>query len=166
MKERLLELVDGFSPEWATFILAMTPVGEVRASVPVGIGVYDLPVWEVFALSVLGNVLVGALAMLVMLPVISYLIKHWPTLHRVWEKYIHRLETKNAGAFEKWGSLALILFVAVPLPMTGIYSGAIAASIFQIPFRRAIVLLGIGSIIATAVMTLLTVSVRGAIIAS
>ena len=157
MKEQLLHWLSSFPPEAATFLLAMTPIGEVRVSVPIGILTYKLPIEEVILLSLAGNILAGAIVMLILLPVINFLIKHWEFLGRLWRRYIYRLETKNKDGFRKWGSLILILFVAIPLPMTGIYSGAVAASIFRIPFFKAISLLSTGSLIATLLVLAISV---------
>lgn len=158
MKEALIAMVSGIAPEWATVLLAMMPVGEVRVSVPVAIVTYKMSVLMAMMWSLVGNILAGVLVLAIIEPVIGYLIKHWNWLNRLWKKYIYHLETKNKAAFDKWGSLILILFVAIPLPMTGIYSGAIAASIFQIPFMRAITLLALGSIISTSIVASITVA--------
>ncbi|MEA3323324.1 MAG: small multi-drug export protein, partial [Patescibacteria group bacterium] len=80
-----------------------------------------------------------------------------PFLNNLWQKYINRIHTNNRKKFEKWGSIILVTFVAIPLPMTGIFTGAVAASIFQIPFRKAWPLLALGSLISGIIVTLITV---------
>jgi len=91
------------------------------------------------------------------MPVLRMIIAHSDRVRTLWERYIHRIETRNAAAFRKWGALALILFVAIPLPMTGVFTGAVASTIFQVPLKRALPLLLIGSIIASVLVAMITV---------
>ncbi|HDH07408.1 MAG TPA: ligand-binding protein SH3, partial [Candidatus Moranbacteria bacterium] len=78
-----------------------------------------------------------------------------------WEKYIERVRSKNERKFERWGAVALIAFVAIPLPMTGAFTGGVAASIFQVPVKTASVLLLIGCIIAGIIVTGITLGFNG-----
>ncbi len=153
----IVEMFKGVDPQLATFLLAMMPIGEVRLSIPTALLGYHMDISTTVLLSLAGNIFAGLLVLAVIEPIIKYLIKHWEWLNRLWSKYIYRLETKNKAAFDKYGSLILILFVAIPLPMTGIYSGAVAASIFQIPFWRAAGLLSFGTSIATIIVVGVTV---------
>lgn len=159
MKEHIIEFVSQFPDTWATFLLAMIPITELRASIPIAITVFGLPPLTALLYSLAGNILTGVIILIIAKHFIYYLLKHVPPLERLWNRYIRRIEMKHAKKFERWGSLALILFVAIPLPMTGIVTGAIAASIFQVPTKRAIALLSIGALIAGIIVTLLTVSV-------
>ena len=67
-----------------------------------------------------------------------------------------RTRRKHSKKFEKWGALALITFVAIPLPITGGWSGALAAFVFGIPFKKALPLIFSGVIIAGVIVTGLT----------
>lgn len=159
MKEHIIEYISQFPDTWATFLLAMIPITELRASIPIAITHFGLSPFTAFIYSLAGNILTGVIVLIIAKHFIYYLLKHFPPLERLWNRYIRKIEMKHAEKFEKWGSLALILFVAIPLPMTGIVTGAIAASIFQVPTKSAIILLSIGAVIAGVIVTLLTVSV-------
>lgn len=159
MKEHLIEFFSQFPPEVATFLLAMVPVTELRASIPVAITVYDMSPVAAFVYSVLGNVAVGAIVLAFGEKIVALLIARVAPLRRLWERYIERIKTKNVDRFDRWGAWALVLFVAIPLPMTGIVTGAVAASIFQIPWKRAISLLALGAVIAGIAVTMLTLAV-------
>lgn len=139
--------------------MAMVPIIEIRGSIPVGIGVYDMAPFAVLLWSVAGNILVGAVVLWILEPLIRYGIYRIPPLGRLWERYILRIEKNHTEKFEKWGSLALILFVAIPLPMTGVVTGAVAAAIFQVPRLRALGLLAIGSAMAGIIITLVSVGI-------
>ena len=162
MKEHIIEFVSQFPDTWATFLLAMIPITELRASIPVAITIFELPPLTALIYSLAGNIFMGAIVLIVAKYFIHYLLEHVPPLERLWNRYIRKIEMKHAEKFERWGSMALILFVAIPLPMTGIVTGAIAASIFQVPIKSALILLSIGALIAGVIVTLLTVSVGAA----
>lgn len=157
MKELIIQSVSSLSHEWATFLLAMIPITELRASIPVAILTFEMEPIKAFFLSVLGNVLAGALTFIFVDKILNLFLVRFEKLNNLWEKYIYRIQTKNVERFEKWGAFALITFVAIPLPLTGIVTGAVAASIFDIPFKKAVPLLAIGSVIAGVLVTILSV---------
>jgi len=103
----------------------------------------------------------GIIVLLILEPVTKIVIEKVNFLSKLWTKYISRIRGKNERKFKKWGAVILITFVAIPLPMTGIFSGAVAASIFQIPVRPAILYLFIGSLISGILVTAITISVGG-----
>lgn len=153
MHDLIISWFQCFPKELATFLIAMLPIAELRASIPVAITVYKMPpVWAWFW-SVLGSVALGTLTVSVLEPAISYLTRHSDFLGKLWRRYIDRIHRKNRKSFDKWGSLALIIFIAIPLPMTGAFSGAVAASIFQIPFKKAALLISAGCAIAGIIVT-------------
>ena len=157
MKELIIQSVSNLPHEWATFLLAMIPVTELRVSIPIAIIGYEMDPIKAFVFSVLGNVLVGILTFIFVENILNFFLVRFEKLNSFWEKYINRIRTKNVEKFEKWGAFALITFVAIPLPFTGIVTGAVAASIFEIPFRKAVPLLAIGSFIAGVIVTILSV---------
>lgn len=156
MQDIIISFFSGFPKELATFLVSMMPITELRASIPVAIVKWEVaPFWAWFW-SVLGNTLMGALVILVVEPVTKLFINRINFLKNFWEKYINRIKTKNTEKFEKWGAIVLISFVAIPLPVTGAFTGAVAASIFQIPFKKAVPLLFTGCVIAGIIVTGIT----------
>lgn len=71
----------------------------------------------------------------------------------------NRTRKKTQAKIEKYGSLALILFVAIPLPYTGAWTGSLAAWLFGIPFKKSILNIFIGILIAGIIVTVTTLSV-------
>lgn len=159
MKEHIIELLSELPHEWATFIIAMIPITEVRASIPIALTLYEMGPVAAFFYSVAGNVLVGILTIFFVEKLLDFFLQRSEKLNNLWQKYINRIRTKNIEKFDRWGSLALIAFVAIPLPLTGIVTGAVAASIFQVPFQKAVPLLAIGSAISSLIMIFGTMGV-------
>ncbi len=139
-----------------TFLVSMTPIGELRASIPLAIQTYELPWYEVLPLAVAGN-LVPALFWLLALPRLGSYLVSFPNpagCLLMWRS--ERLRRLQGERFRRHRNLALILLVAVPLPFTGVWSGTLAAWVFEIPFRPALLCIALGAAIAGGVVTALT----------
>jgi len=149
-------LVNYFSqipPEIATIIIAMLPVAELRGAIPVAIGVYHLPPVVAYFLSIIGNVIPVVFILWLVEPVSGLLMKRIKLCRRFFGWLFERTRVNHNHKFEKWGSLALITFVAIPFPMTGGWSGALAAFVFGIPFKKALPLIFLGIMIAGIIVT-------------
>src|SRR3972149_6321020 len=144
-------------PEIKTFLLAMLPIGELRASIPIGITVYHLPVWSAYIFSVLGN-LVPLMAIISLLdPISKFFAKKIYFLNRLMYWIFEHTRRANQSKFEKLGkNLAVVVLVATPVPFVGGWTGAIAAFVFGINFKRAFPLVVIGSLIDRAIVTVNT----------
>ena len=149
-----------------TFLLSMAPICELRCSIPVGMDTYelpwlgtlgyDLPWYGVFPVSVVGN-LVPALFWLLVLPRVGHLLTRYSNpIGRFLTWRSEALRKGSERRVQKYGSLALAVLVAVPLPMTGVWTGCLAAWVFEIPFRRALPPIALGAVIAGAIVTGLT----------
>jgi len=156
MYDIIISYFQNFPEALATFLMAAVPVTELRASIPIAITVYGMaPFWAWFW-SVLGNTAMGALVIIIVEPISRYLTRRIKFLNNLWKCYTNKIHQNNAKKFKKWGALALIAFVAIPLPVTGAFTGAVAASIFQIPFRKAVPLLFLGCAIAGVIVAGIT----------
>lgn len=160
-----LNPVDWFSHlphEWAVFLLSMIPVTELRASIPIGIEVYHLAVWKVWIISVIGDMLPATLILFV-IPFIHDWVMKSKLFGRILKKSLRKAEKKFSGKYYKYGAIALIIFVGIPLPFTGSWTGSLAAFVFNIPFKKAWPLIFIGVCIAATLVTFLTLFAGGAL---
>lgn len=143
--------IDNFvfmSSELAVFLTAMTPVGELRAAIPLALGVYKMAPLGAFFWSVSGNIFAAFIVLTLAKPVSEFLCSRWQFFDKI-TKYLFARTRRNFNVTqEKWGALALVIFVAIPLPMTGGWSGALAAYLFGMPFWRSIFLISTGIFIA------------------
>lgn len=138
------------------FLLAMTPIGELRAAIPMGILVYKLNPIVVFIASVLGNIFAAFLLLLLLKPLANGLAKKSKFFHKLFEVFLERTRRKTRYFTEKYGALGLMIFVAVPLPLTGAWTGCLAAYIFNIPFKKAFLSIVSGVVIAGMAVFLAT----------
>ena len=141
-----------------TFAAAMTPVGELRLAIPLALLTYDLAWYVALPVAIAGN-MAPVLILVPGLRRISAVLLSFPNPAGrllLWQQ--ERVRRVQGPRFEKYGALALILLVAIPLPMTGAWTGSLASWVFGIPPRRAIPLIAVGVAIAGVVVTAIALS--------
>ena len=155
--EQIAQFFSGIPNWWVTFFMAMLPVTELRGSIPWAITLGDMPWQEAYVASVLGN-FVPALPLLLLMEQILKLANLHPFSKKIADYFLKRTRRK-AKAVEKYGYLGLALFVGIPLPVTGAWTGALAAFIFGIPLRKALIGIALGLIISATIVTSVTMGV-------
>ena len=149
-------LFSDFPPELATFILAMLPITELRASIPIGILAYDLSPFSAFFWSILGDVIPAYLILTLIGPVSEFLRRRFKFAEKFFSWWFDRVYKKFFAKYNKYGIIALMLFVAIPLPVTGSWTGATAAWLFKLNRKQAAIYITLGVIIAGIIVTTLT----------
>lgn len=135
------------------FLLSMVPVAELRASIPFG-HLNDLSPVLTYLLSVLGNFLPVPFILLFMRQILAWMkrVKHLDKI----ALFLERKAEKNKGKSMKYATLGLLLFVAVPLPGTGAWTGALVASLMNMRMKYALPSILAGILIAGAIVTLVS----------
>lgn len=157
-----IEWFAGFPPEWAMFFLSMLPITELRASIPIGLEVYEFSVVKSWLIAVFGNAL-PTVFILLLFPRLHDWVMSCKLFGKIVQKKLEQAEKKFAGKHAKYGALALVLFVGIPLPLTGAWTGSLAAFIFRIPFKKAFPLIFAGICLAATLVTLITLFAGGTI---
>ncbi len=140
-----------FSKELTVFLTAMLPFVELRGSVPLGISL-GLNPYNVLFLSIIGNIIPIFPLLLILNPVREYLIKHFKIMEKFFD-WLYKRTLKKSDKVEKYGAIGLILFTAIPFPTTGAWTASIAAVIFKIKFKNALLAIIAGVIFAGIVVT-------------
>ncbi|AKJ40020.1 COG2426 family protein [Methanosarcina barkeri] len=153
----LVEML-GSVPHWlAVLIMGAIPVSELRGAIPVAMGIYGMGPFDAFFFSVIGNLLPVIPLLLFLEPVSNYL-RRYSIFDTFFTWLFSKTRRKNAESFEKYGLLALTIFVAIPLPVTGAWSGCAAAFVFGVKFRHALPAIAAGVMIAGIIVTGVTVT--------
>jgi uncharacterized membrane protein len=137
-------------------LLAMAPISELRGAIPIGYAVFNLPFWEVFLISFFGNLVPVIFLLLCLEPIANFLSRHSRFFKKFFDWLFLRTRKKIQPWVEKYGKLAIIFFVALPLPITGGWTGAIVAFLFGMPFIVAFPLISLGVLIAGGIVSSLT----------
>lgn len=140
-------------------LVAASPLSELRGAIPLGLGVYHLSFLEVFFWAVLGNTIPVFFLLWLLGPLSGFLSRHFYFFNRFFAWLFERTRRQHNHRFTVWGSLALIIFVAIPLPLTGAWSGTVAAFVFGIPAKKALPLIFLGIIIAGLIVSLISLGI-------
>lgn len=140
-----------------TFLVAAMPIVEVRGAIPLAVLGFHFSLFKAFIISVLGNISLIIPALFGLQKFSDYLMRNWYWYNRLMTWVFERTRRKHLDHFheKKWVELALFAFVAIPLPMTGAWSGVIAAYILGIPFWRAITAIFLGVCVAGVIVSTL-----------
>lgn len=144
----------GLSPEAVVFLVAMLPIVELRGAVPIGNNLFALPLYKTIFFSIAGNMLPIVLVLLFLERLVVWL-SPIPLFGRFFDWLFKRTRKKSdiINRFEFWG---LVIFVAIPLPMTGAWTGSIAAVLLGISYGRALLAIFLGVLIAGGIVTSLS----------
>ena len=141
----------------STFFISMVPIVELRAGLPYGIALgLDYPLALLAAVT--GNMLPVPFIIIFIQRIFAWIRKHMPRL----DGFVTRLENKahlKGDTVQKYGPIALLLFVGIPLPGTGAWTGSLIAALLGLKARKAIPCIMLGVLLAAAIMTALTYGV-------
>lgn len=148
----------GAGESLVTFIVSMLPIVELRGAIPVG-AAFGLPIWQAALISIIGN----CLPVPFIIAFIRVIMDWLRTKSSKMEHFVLWLEKKGTGPnaekirkAEFWG---LMMFVAIPLPGTGAWTGALIAAMLDIRMRRALPAIIVGVLIAAVIVSLATAGV-------
>jgi uncharacterized membrane protein len=145
--------IENLSAEMSIFLLSMLPISELRGAIPLGISM-GLPPWEVYLISVAGNILPVPILLKVLRPLISYIAR--TRLLRKPASYIVQKIDKGSEKVLKYELLGLFILVAVPLPTTGAWTGCGVASFLKLDFKKSFIYISLGIMVAGLIMLLLS----------
>ncbi len=135
--------------------VAALPVSELRGAIPLALLRFEFDPWLAYGAGVLGNLLPVPFLLLGLERLIAW-APRVPLLRDGVRWWTARTRRKHSKAFERFGALALVLFVAVPLPVTGAWTGSLAAVLFGVPLRWSALLIALGVLLAGVVVSLAT----------
>lgn len=156
--QQLFDFFLGAGKEAALFIISMIPIVELRGAIPFGAAL-GMPVHQVFFLAVLGNLLPVPFIILFVRPVFN-----WLKTTRLLSGFANWLENKilsKADKVTRYEMLGLLLFVAIPLPGTGAWTGAGIAALLNMRMKHAFISIFAGVLVAGVIMTILSYGVVG-----
>ena len=143
----------GIYQELIVVIISALPVIELRGALPVAINVFHMAWYKAFGLAVIGNLLVVPPLLLFLESLAKAISK--VDIGRRLVNWVFERTRRRGGVIEKYERIGLMLFVAIPLPVTGAWTGSVAAFLFGLKFKYAFFSIFCGVIIAGAIVTCL-----------
>jgi uncharacterized membrane protein len=141
----------GISEELITVMISALPVVELRGALPLAINLFHMPWYQAFWLAILGNLLPVPI-LLLFLDSLAKVASRVEIGKRV-VNWVFEHTRRRGKAIERYEKIGLTLFVAIPLPVTGAWTGSIAAFLLGLKFRYAFLSIFSGVIIAGAIVT-------------
>ncbi|WKY45481.1 small multi-drug export protein [Eubacteriaceae bacterium ES2] len=153
MKETIINIL-AFLPNWLEVLLVSAiPVVELRGAIPLGILAFDMTYLQTYLLGVIGS-LIPAPFILKFIPAIL----NWMAKTKVFGKlaqWIIRKGMKKTDKITRYKFFGLFIFVAIPLPGTGVWTGCLAASLLGMDFKQSMISVMLGTMTAGLIVTLL-----------
>ena len=142
-----------------TLVTAMLPILEIRGAIPVGVA-SGLDPWLAFAVGFVGNMLPIPILILLTRKVIEWLKKHNMLVKLT--AWLENKGSKGAQKVQKYSFWGLSILVAIPLPGTGAWTGALVASLLDMRLKRALPAIAMGVAVAGLIVLLVTYGVISA----
>lgn len=143
----------GISKALTVFIVSMLPIVELRGALPVAISVFHIPWYYALPIALVGNVLPVPFVLLFLGLVRRVAAKLGPAGRVV--EWVLGLAARRGKLVERYGRIGLIVFVAIPLPVTGAWTGSIVAFLLGLPFWQSLLSICLGLLVAGAIVTAL-----------
>lgn len=137
-----------------TLLVSMIPVVELRGGIPFGVAA-GLPVWAAYLAAVIGNLIPVPFIVVYIRRIFMFMRQHMPRLNSVVDKMEQKAHLKSAAVL-KYQYLGLAIFVAIPLPGTGGWTGALVAAFLDMRLRKAMPAIFAGVLIAGFLITGIT----------
>lgn len=138
----------------STMLMAMVPVIELRGAIPFGVAA-GISVKQALICAIIGNLIPIPFILLFLRKVFLWMRKISPGFENLVEKLESRAKSKK-GIVDKYEIIGLIILVAIPLPGTGAWTGALVATVLDIRMRRALPAITVGVIIAGTLVSVIT----------
>lgn len=156
MQEIIINWFSGLPKELATFLIAIIPVTELRAALPLAYKVYGLSAWSAWLWSVLGTFFAMVLIVTILEPIANFLSRHIKFFAKFFQWLFEHTRKRTNGKMEKYGEWAIFILAAIPIPLVGGMTGALAAFVFGIPLKKSLPLLLFGTMVAGGIVLALT----------
>jgi uncharacterized membrane protein len=136
-------------------LVTFLPFLELRASIPYGILKLQMNWIDVFLICVITNIILGIIIYFLLDKLIHLVIRIKP-IGRLYSKVVERTQKKVHKYVEKYGEIGVAIFIGIPLPGSGVYTGALGAYLLGLGYKKFIIACIVGVIIAGTAVTLIT----------
>jgi uncharacterized membrane protein len=150
------------NPLWLTILLSISPISELRGGIPYALS-QGFSIWKAFSICVLANILIVLFIMLFLTFFHNLFLKiRW--YEKSFGLILRRIEKKSKKiekSMKNWGYLALFLFVAIPLPITGAWTGTLISWFLGLDKIKSFFAIALGVILAGIIVSLVSMGIIG-----
>ena len=172
MAEKLVNIIIGafggflglsYGKEILVFIISLMPILELRGGL-IAAALLNLDPVRSYIISIIGNVLPVPFILLLITKILAWMRKSRLSLLNKFAAWLDEKVNKHKGQIEKYGYLGVVLFVGIPLPGTGAWTGSLIASVLDLDRKKTFGAVMIGILIASVIMMLVSFGLIGNII--
>ena len=157
-----INALDGVGTGWVAFIISMIPILELRGGL-LAASVMNVDILKAVPICIIGNLIPVPFILLFITPIFNWLKKT-----KLFRPMVEKLEAKAMGKsdrIQKGYFLGLVLFVGIPLPGTGAWTGSLIASLLNIPFKKSFPAVVLGVLVAAVIMSAVSYGLLGSVLA-
>lgn len=136
-----------------TALVGASPILEIRGAIPLGHFLWDLPIWQAAIAGIIGNIIAVAILLWALPKIVLFVDKRIPFIHAILKWIFEKTHAKHSNKMVILGEIFLILFVAIPLPGSGAWTGALLAYLFDVKYRTALTMITIGIFLAAGIIS-------------
>ena len=158
MLDSTVEILSSYvdNPYMIIILISMIPVIESRGSIPYGILVLNLPWYNVIFVSIIANFLITIPIIYLLDPISKYFRRFY--ISKKFFNWLFARSKRKGGIINKLKLLGLIIFIGIPLPVTGAWTGCVAANIFRINKFYTLIGVFFGILLSVTIITALTLT--------
>lgn len=156
----MVEVIESFfletvGKELCVFFCSMIPIIELRGAIPLGAAL-GLSMWQTFLISIIGNMLPVPIILLFVKKVLEFMSRSKIKFFNKVANWLYAKAEKNRARIEKYAFWGVAIFVGIPLPMTGAWTGTLVAAVINMRFLKAFFSALIGVLMAAVIMTFIS----------
>lgn len=150
----------------ATLFVSMFPLIELKGAIPIGTGLFGMPLWQTSLVAYLGSTIISVAEFFLLIPIfnllkkIGFIKKLVLKVEGIFARKAEEIARKTEGSAEREAKKIMIrslfIFVAVPFPVTGVWTGTAIAVFLGLKFHESVLPVAAGNLIAGGIITLLT----------
>lgn len=164
MSEMIMDFFQNIIGEELTVLLcSMIPIVELRGAIPVGFLAFGMPWWLAYILAVIGNMIPVPFILLLIRKVLFWMETCRVKFFNKVAGWLQRKAAKNTDKITKYGFWGVCIFIAIPLPVTGAWTGSLVAATIKMPFWKAFLSALLGVMIAGVVVSLICFGIQSGI---
>ena len=172
MAEKIVNIIVGafasvmsipFIKEIIVFLISMCPILELRGGL-IAASLLNMNPWVSYLICMIGNIIPIPLILWLITKILDFMRKSKNKKLNGIVKWLDKKVDKHKGQIEKYGYLGLILFVGIPLPGTGAWTGCLIASVLEMDRKKSFIAALIGVFIASVIMMLISFGLLSSII--
>ena len=153
----LTSMIEIIPIRWWIFLISMVPIVELRGALPVGV-LAGIPFWQCYFICVAGNLLPVPFLMMFSKALVTWLAT-WKGIGPFFQRLIAKAD-REAQKMSRYELIGLCIFVAIPLPGTGAWTGSLVATMLRLRPRDAFISIAVGVIISGLIVGALSLGIE------